>query len=168
MTHKRHESNESMHENKILWGLRISERIKNACQITALNMKIPVSHLVSFIIYYWFRENNERLRNEQGIKELVKSYNNRNLNLRQSENLTLETPHEADVLNVTTKWSIRGISIETMFRIKAMAFNNGIPIGKFIDVMTAKEWEKEKNRPTNPGLRQKVKKSITKFFSRHY
>ena len=70
MTHKRHESNESMHENKILWGLRISERIKNACRITALKMRIPVGHFVSFIIYSWFRENNELLENEQDIKEL--------------------------------------------------------------------------------------------------
>ena len=61
-----------------------------------------------------------------------------------------------------TTWSIRGISIETRARVKAMARNRRITIPRLIDEMVLKEWKEQKYQKIRPGLSRKLRSDLEK------
>lgn len=167
---KLNRSGESVRKRRV-WGFRVDSIIIRSCRLAAAMMGVPVGQLVSFIIKCWFDENISLLGNAKAMKELGKilkgeqSLNKRNTRLQGRA--AAQSPGEDDLANLKTKWSMRGISIETILRIKLMAFNKGMPIGKFIDVMAAREWEKAGNELAVPGLAQSARKLVHRALVGH-
>ncbi len=151
--------------NRVVWGIRVDRGIKKRCDQVAALAGVPVGLLVSFIFDCWFYEHIDLLKSEETIKGVAKQVQvyNRRLNRRRSRtNVRLHLTDD-EIVNLGTRWSIRGISIETRVRIKAMALNRGIPVYRMIDEIVSKEWEREGNKPGRPRISRRLGKEVRRL-----
>ena len=158
------------HNNgKKVWGIRVDNSIKQRCVIVATLLNIRTNLFVSFIINQWFDNNISLMENEKTRKELVNLAKNYAIKCdhKPSGKVVAQSPDEDEIINLRTRWGVRDISIETKLRIKAMALDSNIPIGQFIDMMTAREWERSKNKPASSRTSKKLRKDVKTLFKRY-
>ena len=113
-----------------VWGLRISRKIQVKWWVLAVQVDVPVSRLIEYVLEDWFANNTEVFgESERGNlrKAIVESHRG------DDDPKALTIPSTYTFHKVKINVSIRNVGIETKSRLKMMAAHDGIKMNQFLE-----------------------------------
>jgi len=146
-------SSTPFHSNKetgeIVWGIRVPTMLKRNWMSLAGIIRVPVSWPVLFVLDDWLKTNAAVFKSEKGRQALSQLILQQNQSdgievLPKTTDESLGEMEEAD--NLRTDMSIKGVTIEARLKLKVMAIDKGLSIGRLLGEMVNKVWQEEGDR----------------------
>jgi len=67
-------------EKQIVWGIRVSRKVKNQWQILAAIMRVPTNRLILYVLQDWVQQNADVLTDEASRNRLAQKITELHLN----------------------------------------------------------------------------------------
>jgi hypothetical protein len=150
-------------EDRPVWGIRVDKSLSDVYQAAAAVFRVPDYVLVSFALTRWLEDNLILLTTKAGSKimsQTIGEYRRRHTKESPRAMSKAMDSGTDDLTDIREMWSVRGVRMETILRVRILAEHRGIRISRLMDEMVEREWEVAGDEAAKPGESSRISKRV--------